>query len=44
MNQLDLDNPIFVVYLNVDGMGSAHAQELIENTKGFSNMIIVLFG
>ena len=35
MNQLDLDNPIFLVYLNVDGMGSAHAQELIENYKRF---------
>ena len=33
MNQLDLDNPIFVVYLNVDGVYDPH--ELIENYKKF---------
>jgi hypothetical protein len=34
-NELDLDNPIFVVYLNVDGMNPTHAQDLIENYKKF---------
>ena len=34
-NELDLDNPIFVVYLNVDGMNPTRAQDLIENYKKF---------
>ena len=34
-NELDLDNPIFVVYLNVDGMNHTRAQDLIENYKKF---------
>ena len=34
-NELDLDNPIFVVYLNVDNINSTHAQDLIENYKKF---------
>jgi len=34
-DELDLDNPIFVVYLNVDGLGHTHAHELIENYKKF---------
>ena len=34
-NELNLDNPIFVVYLNVDGMSPSHAHDLIENYKKF---------
>jgi hypothetical protein len=35
MNKLDLDNPIFVVYLNVDVLSAQYAQELIEKYKRF---------
>ena len=41
-NELDLDNPIFVVYLNVDGMNPTRAQDLIENYKKFLKYILVL--
>jgi hypothetical protein len=33
MNELNLDNPIFVVYLNVDGIPRAVGQDLIESYK-----------
>ena len=34
-DELNLDNPIFTVYLNVDGLGAAHANDLINNYKRF---------
>jgi hypothetical protein len=34
-DQLDLDNPIFVVYLNVDGLSEARAHDLIDNYRSF---------
>lgn len=40
--EIDLDNPIFVYYVNIDGMSQQHAQEVItnihENWK-FSNIV-----
>lgn len=33
VNELNLDNPIFVVYLNVDGMHSQRAQDVIETYR-----------
>lgn len=35
--ELDLDNPVFVVYLNVDGMTSQRAGELIQNYQKMLN-------
>jgi hypothetical protein len=35
--ELNLDNPIFVVYLNIDGHTRQKAQELIEQYRRFLN-------
>jgi len=35
MNELNLDNPVFVVYLNVEGMPRAVAQDLIQSYKAY---------
>ena len=40
--EIDLDNPIFVYYINVDGMSHQHANELIANIQEnwkFSNVV-----
>ena len=40
--EIDLDNPIFVYYINVDGMSHQHANELISNIQEnwkFSNVV-----
>lgn len=40
--EINLDNPIFVYYINVDGMSHQHANEVISNIRenwNFSNIV-----